>query len=213
MGGFMLDLGPAFKACIDLMQLFRAWAGCARDLLGGRAAGTAKGSRVMNIPSLCQSAFGPRADVDGLEFKGRRRTFGEIESEARHLAVRLRADGLVPGDRVAVYMKNSPELIVAYLAAVGSGFIFTPINVLYQRGEIEHILRDAEPAVLFADREAEAVLAPVLARLPSVRLHWAEDLAEVAAARLPEVTQGEQPQKRSYRRHRGRTRLHFRHDG
>ncbi len=148
----------------------------------------------MNIPSLCQSAFGPRADVDGLEFKGRRRTFGEIESEARHLAVRLRADGLVPGDRVAVYMKNSPELIVAYLAAVGSGFIFTPINVLYQRGEIEHILRDAEPAVLFADREAEAVLAPVLARLPSVRLHWAEDLAEVAAARLPEVTQGEQPQ-------------------
>jgi len=149
----------------------------------------------MNIPSLCQPAFGPRADVEGLEFEGRRHTFAEIESEANRLAGRLRADGLVPGNRVAVYMKNSPELIVAYLAAVRSGFIFTPINILYRGGEIEHILSDAEPAILFADRGAEDVLGPVLERLPSVRLHWTKDLAEFAAgplsaAPLPEVAEG-----------------------
>ena len=146
----------------------------------------------MNIPSLCQPAFGPRADVAGLEFEGRPRTFGEIQTEAKRLAEHLRADGLAPGDRVAVYMKNSPELIIAYLAAVGSGFIFTPINILYRGAEIEHILRDAEPAVLFADREAEPVLMPVLAQVPSVRLHWTEDLAEFAAAASPKDAQGAQ---------------------
>ena len=148
----------------------------------------------MNIPSLCQPAFGPRADVAGLEFEGRSRTFGEIQSEANRLACRLRADGLVPGARVAVYMKNSPELIVVYLAAVGSGFIFTPINILYRGAEIEHILRDGEPAVLFAGREAEAVLSPVLKRVPAVPLRWAEDLAEFAAGQLPAGAQGERVQ-------------------
>ncbi len=145
----------------------------------------------MNIPSLCLPAFRQRPGAGGLEFKGRTRTFGEIESEANHLAGRLRAGGLTPGDRVAVYMKNSPELITVYLASVRSGFIFTPINILYREGEIEHILRDAEPAVLFAGREAEAVLAPVLRRVSSVRLHWAEDLAELAAGQLPNDAPGE----------------------
>ncbi len=148
----------------------------------------------MNIPSLCQPAFSLRADIEGLEFEGRRQTFCEIESEANRLAARLRADGLVTGDRVAVYMKNSPELIVAYLAAVGSGFIFTPINILYRGAEIEHILGDAEPAALFADRQAEDVLAPLLERLPSLRLYWTGDLAEFAATQIPADAAGEQSQ-------------------
>ena len=72
----------------------------------------------MNIPSLCQPAFRQRPGAEALEFKGRTCTFGEIESRANALASRLQAGGLTPGDRVAVYMKNSPELITVYLASV-----------------------------------------------------------------------------------------------
>ena len=135
------------------------------------------GLALPNLPTLFRASLADAASEVGFEFAEQRLTFGELDAASNQLARYLGKSGLAPGDRVAVYLKNRPELIVVYLACVKAGFIFTPINILYRSGEIGHILQDAEPRVVFAERESGAILDP----LPNhARIH-VEDLGGLTA--------------------------------
>ena len=66
--------------------------------------------------------------------------------------------GFRAGDRLCVYLVNSPEMIDIYLACVKLGVIFVPINILYRDREISHILADAAPRALVSDARVETDL-------------------------------------------------------
>ncbi len=71
------------------------------------------------------------------------------------MAQELRARGLGPGDRLAIYLPNRIEYIDLFLACTRLGAIVVPINVLYRDREMSHILGDAAPkAVVVADEAA-----------------------------------------------------------
>ena len=130
----------------------------------------------MHLPKLFEESLLRQSRRTGLEFQGTQHTFEQLERRSNRLAHRLSAEGLVPGDRVAVYLGNSVELMVIYLAAVKAGLVFTPINILYREGEIDHILTDAEPKVLFSERPSAAIVTPATVGKPGLR-HWqAEDM-------------------------------------
>ncbi|HJT35604.1 MAG TPA: acetoacetate--CoA ligase [Pirellulales bacterium] len=59
--------------------------------------------------------------------QGERRslTFAELRQEVMDLAVALRGLGVTPGDRVAGYLPNLPEAVIAMLATVGLGAIWS----------------------------------------------------------------------------------------
>ncbi|MGH9398942.1 MAG: AMP-binding protein, partial [Thermoanaerobaculia bacterium] len=56
-----------------------------------------------------------------LVFEGRTFTYGDLDRLSRHYARGLCAAGLAPGDRVAVYAENSPEVVVALFAHYRAG--------------------------------------------------------------------------------------------
>ncbi|MGH9399249.1 MAG: class I adenylate-forming enzyme family protein, partial [Thermoanaerobaculia bacterium] len=62
---------------------------------------------------------------------------------SRHYARGLCAAGLAPGDRVAVYAENSPEVVVALFAHYRAGLVHVPINPGYRGEELAHILEDS----------------------------------------------------------------------
>ncbi|MCB9383706.1 MAG: AMP-binding protein [Bryobacterales bacterium] len=138
-----------------------------------------------NLPDLFQPSLVGRAARAGFEFAGEARTFGELDAASNRLADYLLREGLAPGDRVAVYLENRPELITVYLAAVKAGFIFTPINILYRSGEIGHILADAEPRVLFASRASDAILEPLLGDVRRIHVEDLEGLTEGCSVHPP----------------------------
>jgi malonyl-CoA/methylmalonyl-CoA synthetase len=111
----------------------------------------------MNLASLFQLSFRGRIDEPALEYHAGGQlhaiTFGEVDTRSRRMAQVLADRGLRRGDRLCVYLNNSVHLVDIYLACVRSGIIFVPINVLYRDREIEHILRDAEPAGVIVDGE------------------------------------------------------------
>ncbi|MGD9842772.1 MAG: class I adenylate-forming enzyme family protein [Steroidobacteraceae bacterium] len=72
-------------------------------------------------------------------------TFGDFERRSNQLAALLRERNLKPGDRLAFFLQNRPEVIDLWLAAVKSGIIIVPVNVLYRERELRHILTDAAP--------------------------------------------------------------------
>ncbi|HEX6087741.1 MAG TPA: AMP-binding protein, partial [Thermoanaerobaculia bacterium] len=99
----------------------------------------------MNLLQLFDLSLVARAEQPALEWQGRTYTFGELEARSNRVAHELLARGFVRGDRLAVQLANSVELIELYLACVKIGVIFVPVNVLYREREVSHILQDAEP--------------------------------------------------------------------
>jgi acetyl-CoA synthetase len=71
------------------------------------------------------------ADALALSFDGpdgvRRLTYGELREQSRRLAGALREAGIGEGDRVAVMMPKSPELVVALLAIWRAGAVHVPL--------------------------------------------------------------------------------------
>lgn len=134
----------------------------------------------MNLPKLFAPSLQQAAGAPGLEFEGEVFTFGRLDEESDRLAAWLLAGGVKPGDRVAVYLKNSPEFVLLYLAAAKAGFIFTPINILYRRNEIAHILSDSDPKVVFADPESEAMVASAITS-DELRLHLTSEIGAAVA--------------------------------
>jgi acyl-coenzyme A synthetase/AMP-(fatty) acid ligase len=69
------------------------------------------------------------------------------------LAARLAGIGFEKGDRAAIYMKNSIELMVAFYALQKLGVIVAWVNPLYRKNEAEFILKNSEAKWAFIFRE------------------------------------------------------------
>jgi long-chain acyl-CoA synthetase len=82
-----------------------------------------------------------------------RRTYAELGSRCRRLAGALRAQGLVPGDRVGVIGLNSDRYLELYLGVPAAGFVLVPVNSRLAPAEMRAILADAGVSILFADAD------------------------------------------------------------
>lgn len=104
-------------------------------------------------------------------------SWAELGNSVRKLAERLRALGLGPGDRVAAYLPNSPEAVIAMLAVASIGAIWASCSPeLGPRGTVDRFAQ-LEPKVVFCvdgylyggktfDRRPD--LRVILASLPSL---------------------------------------------
>ncbi|ODT88319.1 class I adenylate-forming enzyme family protein [Phenylobacterium sp. SCN 70-31] len=83
----------------------------------------------------------------------RRLTYAEIDTRATGLAKSLLAAGVGKGARVGILLPNSPEWLIAFMAVTRIGALAVLISTMYQRRELEWLLRNADVAVLLmADR-------------------------------------------------------------
>ena len=77
---------------------------------------------------------------------------GRLRTETARLAKRLRALGVVPGDRVAIVLGNGPEMAVAFLAAATAGTA-APLNPRYRAEELKFYMEDLGVRVLITGPE------------------------------------------------------------
>jgi len=123
-----------------------------------------------------------RDDTPAIIFQGEdrvRRTLSaaELHDRVARLAVRLRDWGVGPGDRVAGYLPNLPEAVIAMLAAASIGAIWSSSSPDFGARGILDRFGQIEPRVLFAadgywynGRHFDSLprLDEIRARLPSV---------------------------------------------
>lgn len=146
-------------------------------------------------------------DVPYIVYEDETYTYGDIRAQVRSLAHALvDTYGVVPGDRVAVSMRNYPEWVVAYWASVSIGAALVGMNAWWTAPEMIYGLGDSSPKVLIVDDErlerALSVLSelressrlPIIATrteraLPDDAVLWSDVVDEGSApATLPEVT-------------------------
>lgn len=82
-------------------------------------------------------------------FKGARISFAEMNRITNALANALVKMGIKKGDRVGIFMPNTPQFVMAYFAILKAGGVVVATNPLYSHHEIEHQLNDAGVEVMF----------------------------------------------------------------
>ena len=75
-------------------------------------------------------------------------TMRELDQASDGLAAALQDKGFVHGDRLAVYLQNVPQFVMASLAAWKLGGIVVTVNPMYQARELHEVLSDSGAKVL-----------------------------------------------------------------
>ncbi|WP_326695299.1 long-chain-fatty-acid--CoA ligase [Streptomyces sp. NBC_01766] len=70
-------------------------------------------------------------------------TYAELDDASARMAALLHADGVRPGDRVALAMPNITSFPVAYYGVLRAGAVVVPMNPLLKAREIAFVLRDS----------------------------------------------------------------------
>jgi long-chain acyl-CoA synthetase len=87
-------------------------------------------------------------------------TYGRLVEESERVAHGLVANGVKPGDRVALHMLNRPEIIVAYYACYRLGAIAAPLRSAFTFAELGPMLQRLQAALYIG----ETALYPNVAR-------------------------------------------------
>ncbi len=82
-------------------------------------------------------------------FKGATISFKEMNAITDRLAAALVDMGVKKGDRVGIFMPNTPQFVMAYYAILKAGGVVVATNPLYTPPEIEHQVNDAGVEVMF----------------------------------------------------------------
>jgi long-chain acyl-CoA synthetase len=97
----------------------------------------------MPLDHLLTRATERFADNTALVFFDRSLSYAELDATVDALAAGLQDLGVGPGDRVAVFLPNCPQLVIAYEAIWRCGGIAVPSNPLYTAAEFAHQASDA----------------------------------------------------------------------
>lgn len=92
-------------------------------------------------------------DREYLVYENDRITYAQAHAKVSAIAAWLFAQGVQPGDRVAIAMRNYPEWILIYWACVSVGVAAVGMNAWWVADEMEYAIKDAAPKVIFADAE------------------------------------------------------------
>lgn len=80
-------------------------------------------------------------------------TFGETNDRANAVANALASVGVETGDRVGLYLTNTPEFVFAIYGCAKLGAVETPINWQYREREVTHAIESAEIATVVAQAD------------------------------------------------------------
>ncbi|MFN7948681.1 MAG: long-chain-fatty-acid--CoA ligase [Blastocatellia bacterium] len=108
-------------------------------------------------------------DKPATVFEGRHQTWREVGRRVRALAEALRAAGIGPGERVAIYELNSPQFLETVFACFEIGVVIVPLNTRLAADELVFIINDAECTALITDEILQANVAGFRARLEGIR--------------------------------------------
>src|SRR4028118_1909014 len=111
----------------------------------------------------------------------------EVESLAGYLQGEL---GVEKGDRVILYMQNSPQFVVAFYAVLRLGAVVVPMNPMLVTEELPHYVEDTGAKVAICGGELYPQLSPLLdeSRLErTIVAAYSDYLKEETDLAVPEV--------------------------
>ena len=106
----------------------------------------------ITIGKLLEEKAKEYPNKEAIIFKDRRITYRELNEQAERLANFLMKKGIGRGDKVAIWLPNLPEWVVAWFAVPKIGAVVVPTDPWYKSGEIKYMFDDSDTkAVITTD--------------------------------------------------------------
>jgi long-chain acyl-CoA synthetase len=102
----------------------------------------------ISLPGHVAHWAGRCPDRAAIVFEGRTITYRELDELNRRVAGWLASVGVTAGDRVAVFLPNCPQFLVAMLAVLRLGAVHVPVNPMFRAAELGHELTDSAAEVV-----------------------------------------------------------------
>ncbi|MFC6904638.1 long-chain fatty acid--CoA ligase [Halalkalicoccus tibetensis] len=96
-----------------------------------------------NLVSQVASVVEAGPDRTAIGYEGREITYGEFWAQVGRFAAALDERGIGADDRVAIYLPNLPQFLVAFHGTLRAGGVVVPMNPQYKAREIGHLLSDS----------------------------------------------------------------------
>ena len=97
-----------------------------------------------------------------IDYYGSRMTYAALKGEVEALAGFLQQRcGVRKGDRVLLYLQNSPQFIIGYYAILRADAVVVPVNPMNRTEELRHYVSDSDAAVAIAGQDVVTQLAPL----------------------------------------------------
>ncbi len=103
-----------------------------------------------NCLDMFQASVSRSPDAPLIHYLNSTLTVAEVDGITDSLAVALRDLGVNARDRVAVYLQNVPQFVLAMVATWKAGGIMVSVNPMYKEREVEHLLKDSGARALVA---------------------------------------------------------------
>ncbi|MFF4658774.1 long-chain fatty acid--CoA ligase [Streptomyces sp. NPDC001381] len=107
-----------------------------------------------NLAAFLVDTAARQPDRPALRLGGQVTAYAELDERSARVAALLRAEGVRPGDRVALMLPNVPEFVVLYYGVLRAGAVVVPMNPLLKARETEYHLTDSGARVLFEWHQA-----------------------------------------------------------
>jgi len=104
---------------------------------------------MLNLAMVIEDHAKKRPDREAVVCGTTRLTYGQLNAMAAQVANGLVAQGIKPGDKVALSCPNLPFFPLIYYSILKTGATVVPLNVLLKGGEIAYHLQDSDAKVYF----------------------------------------------------------------
>lgn len=123
----------------------------------------------MLLPDLMRHAAQRTPQALALIDGAQKITYVGLWQQTEQCACGLANLGLMPGERVAVYLEKRLETVIACFGAAHAGGLFVPVNPILRAEQVGHILNDCTVAVLVTSAARLDSLEATLANCPALR--------------------------------------------
>jgi acyl-CoA synthetase (AMP-forming)/AMP-acid ligase II len=107
-------------------------------------------------------------DRIALKERGRALTYAQLNRRVNHLADGLLAAGLDKGDKVAVLLENSIEIVEVYLATAKTGLVIVPINFRLISSDVAYIAENSDAKMMIVHDDFTDTVDPIKASLENI---------------------------------------------
>jgi fatty-acyl-CoA synthase len=122
-----------------------------------------------------------------IDYYGARLSYAELKRQADALAGWLQQRcGVKKGDRVLLYLQNSPQFVIAYYAALRADAVVVPVNPMNKTEELRHYIEDADAEVAIVGEDVVGQIAPLNVKNMVVAV-YADYLPEATDLPVPEM--------------------------
>ncbi|MBU1570238.1 MAG: AMP-binding protein, partial [Proteobacteria bacterium] len=122
----------------------------------------------MNLGQLLKVNAKHFPETIALKDRTRSYTYAETNKRVNRLSHSLLSMGLKKGDKVAVLLENSIEIIEIYLATGKTGIIIVPMNFRLVGRDIDYIVNNSDAKALIVDNEFAPVIDEIRPNLTNI---------------------------------------------